>query len=130
MMDPIADMLTRIRNALRARFKEVRMPYSKIKFEIARVLLEEGFINNFRSEGADLGREILVQLKYLEGGKPVIVGMKRVSRSARRVYVPADAIPKVIGGLGVNVLSTSKGIMTDKEARKDKIGGELLCSVW
>jgi small subunit ribosomal protein S8 len=129
-MDPIADLLTSIRNALRARYKEVRVPYSKVKFEIARVLLEEGFINNFRSEGSEPRRELLVQLKYLEGGKPVIYGMKRVSRSSRRIYVPAREIPKVIGGLGVNILSTSKGIMTDKEARKENIGGELLCSVW
>jgi small subunit ribosomal protein S8 len=128
-MDPIADMLTRIRNAARVRFKEVKIPHSKLKFEVARILLEEGFINNFRTEGSP-HKQILIQLKYLEGGKPVIYGIKRISKPSCRVYVPSDAIPKVLGGLGVNILSTSKGIMTDKEARKEKIGGELLCSVW
>ena len=128
-MDPIADMLTRIRNAAQARFKEVKVPYSKLKFELARILLEEGFINNCRTEGAP-HKQILIQLKYMDNGKPVIFGLKRVSKPSRRVYVASDAIPKVLGGLGVNVLSTSRGIMTDKDARKDKIGGELMCSVW
>jgi len=128
-MDPIADMLTQIRNALRARIKEVRVPYSKIKFEITRILLEEGYINNFRSEGAD-HRQILIQLKYLEGGKPVIYGLKRYSKPSRRVYVGAGELPKVLGGLGINILSTSKGIVTDKEARKERTGGEIICSVW
>jgi small subunit ribosomal protein S8 len=122
-------MLTRIRNAARVRFKEVKVPHSKVKFEVARILLEEGFINNFRTEGSP-HKHILIQLKYLEGGKPVIYGIKRISKPSCRVYVASDAIPKVLGGLGVNILSTSKGIMTDKEARKEKIGGELLCSVW
>jgi small subunit ribosomal protein S8 len=122
-------MLTQIRNALRARIKEVRVPYSKIKFEITRILLEEGYINNFRSEGAD-HRQILIQLKYLEGGKPVIYGLKRYSKPSRRVYVGAGELPKVLGGLGINILSTSKGIVTDKEARKERTGGEIICSVW
>jgi len=128
-MDPIADMLTQIRNALQAHLKEVRVPYSRVKFELARVLLEEGFINNFRTETAPR-KHLLIQLKYLDGGAPVIIGLKRVSKPSQRVYVGNDEIPKVIGGLGVNILSTNKGIMTDKEARKEKLGGELLCSVW
>jgi small subunit ribosomal protein S8 len=128
-MDPIADMLARIRNAIRARHKEVRIPHSKIKFEIARLLLEEGYINNFRSEGGER-KQILIQLKYLEGGKSVIFGLKRASRPSRRIYVGSDEIPKVLGGLGINVVSTSKGLMTDRDARKQSIGGELLCSVW
>jgi small subunit ribosomal protein S8 len=128
-MDPIADMLVRIRNAMGARHKEVKIPYSKIKFEIARILLEEGFINNFRTEGAE-HKQIMIQLKYLETGKPVIYGMKRLSKSSRRVYVGSDEIPRVLGGLGVSILSTSRGLMTDKEARKDRIGGELLASIW
>ena len=128
-MDPIADMLVRIRNAMAARHKEVKIPYSKIKFEIARILLEEGFINNFRTEGADR-KQILIQIKYLEGGKRVIYGMKRLSKSSRRVYVASDEIPRVLGGLGISILSTSRGLMTDKEARKERIGGELLASIW
>jgi small subunit ribosomal protein S8 len=128
-IDPIADMLTRIRNALQTRSKEVRVPYSKMKFEIARILLEEGFINNFRADG-DRRRNILIQLKYLDGGKSVIYGLKRVSKSSRRVYVSSDSIPRLLGGLGVHVLSTSRGIMTDREARKEQVGGEVVCAVW
>jgi small subunit ribosomal protein S8 len=128
-MDPIADMLTMIRNALQAHLKEVRVPYSRIKFEVARVLLEEGFINNFRTETAPK-KHLLIQLKYLDNGASVVVGLKRISKPSQRVYVGHDEIPKVIGGLGVNVLSTNKGIVTDKEARKEKLGGELMLSVW
>lgn len=152
-MDPIADMLTALRNALMARHREVRVPYSRLKFEIARILLEEGYINNFRTVGGPAGpepqpvrsadgeksseqkpktarKQILIQLKYLENGKPVIYGLKRLSKPSRRVYVGADEIPRVLGGLGINILSTSRGIMTDREARKEGIGGELLLAVW
>jgi small subunit ribosomal protein S8 len=128
-MDPIADMLTQIRNALLAHLKEVRVPYSRVKFELARVLLEEGFINNFRTEN-EPRKHLLIQLKYLDGGAAVIIGLKRISKPSQRVYVGFDEIPKVIGGLGVNILSTSKGIMTDRDARKEKLGGELMLSVW
>ena len=128
-MDPIADMLTMIRNALLAHLKEVRVPYSRVKFELARVLLEEGFINNFRTE-TEPRKHLLIQLKYLDGGGSVIIGLKRISKPSQRVYVGHDEIPKVIGGLGVNVLSTNKGIKTDREARKEKLGGELMLSVW
>ncbi|MEO0108141.1 MAG: 30S ribosomal protein S8 [candidate division WOR-3 bacterium] len=128
-MDPIADMITSIRNAGMARLKEVRIPYSRMKYEIARVLLEEGYINNFRIEG-EHKKQVLIQLKYQDDGRSVIYGLRRVSKPSRRVYVPAGGIPKVMGGLGINVVSTSKGIMTDKEARREGLGGELLVSVW
>lgn len=130
-MDPITDMLTRIRNAIHARQRQVEIPYSKLKFEIARILMQEGYISNFLEIG-DQGvkKKILIQLKYTENGKPVIYGLKRVSKQSRRIYVKADEIPKVIGGLGIAILSTPKGILTDREARAEHTGGEVLCYVW
>ena len=130
MTDPIGDMLTRIRNGIMASYDTVDIPSSKLKINVAKVLKSEGFIKNYRimNEGA---REIIrVFLKYDEKGVPVIDGLKRVSKPSRRFYTKADKIPKVLGGLGVNILSTSKGVMTDREARRIGIGGEVLCAVW
>ncbi|MGD9075344.1 MAG: 30S ribosomal protein S8 [Desulfobacteraceae bacterium] len=130
MTDPIGDMLTRIRNALIASYDTVDIPRSKLKMSIAKVLKSEGFIKNYRIMDEGTRGTIRVFLKYDENGVPVIGGLKRVSKPSRRFYTKSDKIPKVLGGLGVNILSTSKGVMTDREARKVGIGGEVLCAVW
>jgi len=129
-LDPIADFLTRMRNGLHARQKEIATAYSRLKFELARVLLEEGFISNFRVEGEEPKKRIIVSLKYLDEGGSVIRGMELVSRQSRRSYVGRADIPKVLGGLGVAILSTPKGIMTDRDARRKGVGGEVICKVW
>ncbi|MEO0098913.1 MAG: 30S ribosomal protein S8 [candidate division WOR-3 bacterium] len=129
-MDPIADMLTRIRNALMRGKPEVKFPYSKMKLEIARILLEEGYINNFQVSGEGVKKEIVILLKYTLDGRPVISEIKRVSRPSRRVYAGYREIPKVAGGLGIAILSTPKGILSDREARRQKVGGEILATVW
>jgi small subunit ribosomal protein S8 len=121
MTDPIADMLTRIRNANTAMHDEVRMPSSKVKEALAQLLLKEGYIESF---------VLTVTMKYSPERKRVISGVKRVSKPGLRVYTKADKIPRVLGGLGVAVLSTSQGLMTDREARKRRMGGEILCFVW
>ena len=130
MTDPIADMLTRIRNALMASYESVDMPSSKLKTEISKVLKDEGYIKNFKVI-AD-GRQGIMRIffKFDENGEPVIAGVKRVSKPGCRVYSRSDKIPKVLNGYGINIVSTSKGLMTDKQARKSKTGGEILCSVW
>jgi small subunit ribosomal protein S8 len=130
MTDPIADMLTRIRNALIASYDTVDIPSSKLKVNIAKVLKSEGFIKNYRIMTQERRETIRVFLRYDENGEPVIGGLKRVSKPGRRFYTKSDRIPQVLGGLGVNILSTSKGVMTDREARKMSVGGEVLCSVW
>jgi small subunit ribosomal protein S8 len=130
MTDPIADMLTRIRNAQGASYSTVDIPSSKLKVSIANALKSEGFIKNYRkiTEGP---REIIrITLKYDDNREPIIGGLKRISKPGRRFYTKCDSIPQILGGLGVNILSTSKGVMTDKEARKRGVGGEVLCSVW
>ncbi len=129
-MDPFADFLTRIRNGFRNRQKEVSAPYARMKYELARVLLEEGFISNFQVEGEGLGKRIIISLKYDEDGASVIRGIERLSRQSRRIHVGTDDIPKIIGGLGVAVLTTSRGVMTDRDARRKRVGGEPLCKVW
>ncbi len=129
-MDPIADFLTCLRNGLSARHKEVTVPFSKLKYEIVRVLMEEGFVSNFQVEGEGTGRRIVVSLKYDEDGASVIRGIEMVSRQSRRVYVGANEIPKVIGGLGLAVLSTPRGVLSDREARRKHVGGEVVCKVW
>ncbi|MEO0075030.1 MAG: 30S ribosomal protein S8 [candidate division WOR-3 bacterium] len=129
-MDHIADMLTQIRNALQSKQKEVRIPYTRMKFEITRILLEEGYINNFIIEGNEPHKKIFIQLKYSEDGKPAIAGLKQISKQSRRIYVGVDEIPRAIDGLGITILSTSKGILTDREARKEHIGGEVICQIW
>jgi small subunit ribosomal protein S8 len=132
MTDPIADMLTRIRNAIGARHTKVDLPASRLKIEIARILKEEGYITNFSiktTEGSH-ARMLRIFLRYGTNGESVISRIERVSLPSRRVYVPSKGINKVLGGLGINILSTSHGVMTGKQARKSNIGGEILCSVY
>ncbi|OOG22871.1 30S ribosomal protein S8 [Thioalkalivibrio denitrificans] len=128
MTDPVADMLTRIRNGQRANKTEVRMPSSKLKESIARVLQEEGYIAEFKVDAAGAKPELTLQLKYFQG-KPVIDTIRRVSRPGLRVYKAKDDLPRVIGGLGVAIVSTSKGVMSDRAARAMGQGGEVLCIV-
>jgi small subunit ribosomal protein S8 len=128
--DPIADLLTRIRNANRARKDWTDVPWSKLKEAIARVLVDEGFLREVAVNEGD-GRKLLrVSLRYDEYRRPVLSGIRRVSRSSLRVYVGSRKIPQIRKGLGVSVLSTPKGVITDRAARKEKVGGEVLCSVW
>jgi small subunit ribosomal protein S8 len=128
MQDPIADMLTRIRNGQAARKAEVTMPESKQRVAIAELLKREGYIEDFRSEANEALRTLTITLKYFEG-RPVIEDLRRVSRPGLRVYRAKDAIPKVRGGLGVTVLSTSRGVLTDREARRQGLGGEIICYI-
>jgi small subunit ribosomal protein S8 len=130
MTDPIADMLTRIRNGLQARHEKVDIPASKLKVEIARILKEEGYIGNFRCADEGGKPQLSVTLKYGPKGEDVISSLKRVSRPGYRVYVGGKDIPRVLGGLGVNILSTSNGVMTGQTARKKGLGGEILCEVY
>jgi small subunit ribosomal protein S8 len=132
MTDPIADMLTRIRNANVAMHDEVRMPASKLKENLAGLLQKEGYIEGYSTEdNADRpGRSLVIEMKYSPERERVISGVKRISKPGLRVYTKADGIPRVLGGLGVAVLSTSQGLMTDREARKRRMGGEVLCYVW
>ena len=132
MTDPIADMLTRIRNASSARHQKVAVPWSRLKESIVKVLISEGYLKDQKKVKASVGwgEELIIQLKFDRENRPIIGGMKRVSTPGRRVYVGAnDAIP-VRKGLGINVLSTPKGILVDREAQRAKVGGELICSVW
>jgi len=130
MTDPIADMLTRIRNGLMARLERVDVPSSNIKVSLARILKEEGYIKNFKVIKDKKQGVLRVFLRYNEDNSPVIQGIQRVSKPSRRVYVQADNIPPVLSGLGVGIITTSKGIVTDREARRQKIGGEIICAVW
>ncbi|HKS40111.1 MAG TPA: 30S ribosomal protein S8 [Blastocatellia bacterium] len=130
MTDPIADMLTRIRNAYAAKHQKVDVPVSNIKLEIARLLKEEGFINNYKMIGEGSRRNIRVYLRYGTKGEQVMSKIERVSKPGCRVYVGSGSIPSVLGGLGVNILSTSRGLMTDRRARREKIGGEILCRIY
>jgi small subunit ribosomal protein S8 len=128
--DPIADMLTRIRNANQARHEHVSIPASKLKLEIAKVLKAQGYIQKYDLVDDKRHGQIRVHLRYGQGGEPVIAGIRRVSRPGLRVYVDCDRIPRVMGGLGVAVLSTCRGVVTDREARRRHVGGEVLCYVW
>ena len=130
MTDPIADMLSRIRNANSARHKSVDIPCSNIKKEIAQILLDEGYIKGFDVVEDDKQGMIKVDLKYSEDGEKVISGLKRISKPGLRVYVKCEDVPKVLGGLGIAIISTSKGIITDEKARQEKVGGEVICYVW
>jgi small subunit ribosomal protein S8 len=130
MTDPIADMLTRIRNAYAAKHQKVDVPVSNIKMEIARILREEGFINNYKVIGEGARRNIRLYLRYGPKGEQVMSKLERVSRPGCRVYVSSTTIPSVLGGLGINILSTSRGVMSDKRARREKVGGEILCRVY
>ena len=127
--DPIADMLTRIRNGIRARFARVDMPSSKLKVELARILKEEGYISNYKAAEEGKKKVLRVFLRYGASGQSVITALDRVSRPGRRVYSGAREIPRVVGGMGVNILSTPRGIMTGKKARKEGVGGEILCNI-
>ena len=128
--DPIADMLTRIRNANQMRYKEVEVPASKMKLEIARILKEEGFIVDFKVKKNDVQNIIVLTLKYGEKKERVITGLKRISKPGLCVYAKAEEIPSVLNGLGIAIVSTSKGVMTGKEAKKQSLGGEVLAYVW
>ena len=132
MTDPIADMLTRIRNANIAMHDEVSMPSSKLKEALAKVLHSEGYINEFSASDNTngVGRTLTIAMKYSPERERVISGIKRVSKPGLRVYTSSDQIPRVLGGLGVAVLSTNKGLITDRDARKGRVGGEVLCYVW
>lgn len=128
--DTIADMLTRIRNANQMRYNEVKVPASNLKCEIARILKEEGFIKDYKLEQDDVQGNIVITLKYGQNKERVITGLKRISKPGLRVYAKNDEVPKVLNGLGIAIISTSKGIMTDKEARKENVGGEVLAYIW
>ena len=137
MTDPISDMLTRIRNAVTAKHTRVDMPASKLKAEIARILQDEGYIQGFRTveepaerEGRQPRQMIRIFLKYGPHGEKVISGIERISRPGRRVYLGREDVPAVLGGLGTSILTTSRGVMTGRAARKAGVGGEVLCNVW
>lgn len=128
--DPIADMLTRIRNGMAARHHKVEIPGSKVKIELARILKEEGYVANYRVATDNHKKTLKVYLKYRPDNRPVITRLTRISKPSRRVYVDAQHIPRVIGGMGVSVLTTSKGVMTGRQAKGLGIGGEVLCTVY
>ena len=128
--DPIADMLTRVRNALSARHPKVDVPASQLKMEMARILKEEGYILNFKLTEEGARKFIRIYLKYTPGNEPVISHIERVSRPGCRVYVGSQEIQRVLGGLGINILTTPRGVMTGNAARKEGVGGEVLCQVW
>jgi small subunit ribosomal protein S8 len=132
MTDPIADMLTRVRNANIAFHDDVRMPSSKLKEALARILEREGYITGWSVEDDPTrpGKRLTIQMKYTADRQRTISGLKRVSRPGLRVYSKADAVPRVLGGMGIAVLSTNQGLMTDREARAKRVGGEILCQVW
>ena len=131
MTDPIADLLSRIRNASLARHDRTEMPASKLKAAVAEILKSEGFIADVRAaEGDQINKKLTIVLKYGRDRTAAIDGIRRVSRPGRRVYVRHDRIPRVFSGLGISILSTSRGLMSDREARRQKVGGELLCEVW
>jgi small subunit ribosomal protein S8 len=128
--DPIADMLTRVRNALTARHPKVDVPASKLKAEIARILKEEGYILNFKVAEEGVRKTIKIYLKYAPNNLPVISHIERVSRPGCRVYAGKTGIPRVLGGLGINILTTPRGVMTGRHAHKEGVGGEILCQIW
>ena len=132
MTDPIADMLTRLRNANTAFHDEVAMPSSKLKEALARILEQEGYITGFdvKDDSARPGRQLTITLKYSPDRKRTISGVKRISKPGLRVYSKAADVPRVLGGMGISILSTNQGLMTDREARKRRVGGEILCQVW
>ena len=130
MTDPIADMLTRIRNAITAKHDSVVVPASRIKEDIAKILVSEGYIKNYTIEGEGVEKSIAIELKYGAKGERVITGIKRVSKPGLRVYAGCEDLPKVLNGLGIAIISTTKGLMTDREARKARHGGEVLAYVW
>jgi small subunit ribosomal protein S8 len=128
--DPISDMLTRIRNALRARHTKVDVPASRLKGDIARILKQEGYILNYKLAEEGSRKTIKIYLKYAQNEQPVISHLERISKPGRRVYVGAREVPRVLGGLGVNILTTPRGVMTGRDARAQGVGGEVLCQIW
>ncbi|MCI6216272.1 MAG: 30S ribosomal protein S8 [Bacillales bacterium] len=128
--DPIADMLTRIRNANKLRYEEVSMPTSKMKEGIAEILKNQGFITSYRLEENEGKKTLVIVLKYSSSGERVITGLKRISKPGLRIYSEADKIPSVLKGLGIAIVSTPNGLLTDHQARKQHVGGEILCYVW
>ncbi|MDO4663508.1 30S ribosomal protein S8 [Allobaculum stercoricanis] len=130
LSDPIADMLTRIRNALAQKHETVSMPSSKEKERIAKILVEEGYINGFSTEADGVKKSLTIDLKYGKNGEKVISGLKRISKPGFRVYAPADNLPRVLNGLGTAIISTSKGVMTDRDAKKANVGGEVIAYIW
>jgi small subunit ribosomal protein S8 len=130
MTDPIADMLARIRNATTAQHEDVLIPASKLKVNIAKILVEEGFADSYDVVQNGTHRSIRITLRYSESREPAITGLRRISKPGRRVYKGAGELPRVLGGLGVAIISTSRGLMTDKQARRDRVGGEILAYVW
>ena len=130
MTDPIADFLTRLRNANSAYHDDVAMPFSKIKSHIAEILQQEGYIASWRIEDAEVGKDLVLTLKYGNSRERSIAGIKRVSKPGLRVYAKKDNLPRVLGGLGVAIISTSGGLMTDRQAKKNGVGGEVLAYVW
>jgi small subunit ribosomal protein S8 len=130
MTDPVADFLTRVRNAIRAKQQKVDVPASKLKAEIARILKEEGYISNFKATEENGQKLLRVYLKYGNGNEAAISNINRISKPGCRVYVGRTEIPRVLGGMGINILTTPKGVMTGREARKTGVGGEVLCEVW
>ncbi|MGI5851822.1 MAG: 30S ribosomal protein S8 [Caldicoprobacterales bacterium] len=130
MTDPIADMLTRIRNALVVKHASINVPASNIKMAIADILKEEGFIKGYTRVEDGIQGVLKIDLKYGQNGENVITGLKRISKPGLRVYAKKDQVPKVLGGLGIAILSTSKGVITDKKAREEGVGGEVLCFIW
>ncbi len=130
MTDPIADFLTRIRNALHAAEDQVDMPASRFKAELARILSEQGYIDGYSTEPARVGQVLRLQLKYTEDRRPVISGLRRISRPGRRNYVGSQEVPRVLGGMGTAIVSTSSGVMTGHEARRAGVGGEVVAHIW
>jgi len=130
LTDPVADMLTRIRNAISARHQKVDIPASKLKLEIARILKEEGYVSNSKATEEEGHKILRIYLKYANNNEAVISNVNRVSRPGCRVYVRRTEIPRVLGGMGINILTTPRGVMTGRQARKQGLGGELLCEVW
>jgi small subunit ribosomal protein S8 len=128
--DPIADFLTRIRNGIIAQHDDVEMPASNFKAELARILREQGYIEDYAVEAARVGRVLRVRLKYTDDRKSVISGLERLSKPGRRNYVSADEVPRVLGGMGTAIVSTSRGVMTGHDARRQRVGGELVAKVW
>jgi small subunit ribosomal protein S8 len=130
LTDPIADMLTRVRNANLALHDTVEMPASKLKVEIARLLEREGYITGWSLEDARVGQSLLIRLKYSADRRRVLSGLRRVSKPGRRIYVDRDGLPRVLGGMGIAIISTSQGLLTSQQARRRGVGGEVLCTVW
>ena len=130
LTDPISDFLTRVRNALQAEHVDVTIPSSRLKREMSRILKEQGYITDFEVAQGDKGEVIKVTLRYTEDRDPVISGMERVSRPGRRRYVPSEDVPRVLGGMGTTIMSTSTGVMTGHEAKKKGVGGEVVAYVW